>query len=95
MKAKAEGWYRDPYALHEDRWFSDGTPTKLVRDDGRESYDDPPDAPRPETELVPAESAGPGDRSDLLRADAVSNEPSSAEAAQSATFNVWNMDWPI
>jgi hypothetical protein len=29
---KAQGWYRDPYLVHEDRYFSDGQPTKLVRD---------------------------------------------------------------
>jgi hypothetical protein len=95
MEAKAEGWYRDPYALHEDRWFSRGTPTKLVRDDGRESYDEPPDSPLPETELVPAEPAAQGDPSDLLRADAIGNAPSSAEASQNAVFNVWNTGWPI
>jgi hypothetical protein len=22
----AEGWYRDPYGLHADRWFSNGRP---------------------------------------------------------------------
>ena len=38
-----EGWYTDPYGRHEARWFSDGTPTKLVRDRGVESYDKPPD----------------------------------------------------
>jgi hypothetical protein len=26
-----EGWYVDPYGLHDDRWISDGTPTVLVR----------------------------------------------------------------
>lgn len=31
---KAEGWYQDPYKIHEDRWFSDGSPTALVRDAG-------------------------------------------------------------
>lgn len=24
---KAQGWYRDPYRLHEDRYFSDGQPS--------------------------------------------------------------------
>ena len=33
----AEGWYTDPFRLHEHRWFSDGTPTYLVRDGGRTS----------------------------------------------------------
>ena len=32
---KAEGWYHDPYRLHEARWISDGAPTALVRDGGR------------------------------------------------------------
>lgn len=36
----AEGWYKDPYNIHEARWFSDGRPTSLVRD-GRESSTDP------------------------------------------------------
>ena len=40
---RAQGWYVDPYRQHEARWFSDGTPTALVRDGGVESRDDPPD----------------------------------------------------
>ncbi len=42
---KPEGWYRDPYGLHGERWFSDGTPTRIVCDDGVESEDPPPDHP--------------------------------------------------
>jgi hypothetical protein len=38
------GWHEDPYGIHEERWVSgDGSPTKLVRDAGQESYDPPPD----------------------------------------------------
>ena len=37
-----QGWYLDPFALHEARYFSDGKPTKLVRDDGVETYQEPP-----------------------------------------------------
>lgn len=40
-----QGWYVDPYGLHDRRWFSDGTPTKLVRDGDLESNDPPPDRP--------------------------------------------------
>jgi len=40
-----EGWYSDPYRVHEQRWFSDGTPTILVRDQGTTSKDPPPDGP--------------------------------------------------
>jgi hypothetical protein len=67
MTVASEGWYRDPYGRHEDRWFSAGRPTSLVRDDNHESRDepppyDPPTAPEPIPEPV-------GDNTDLLRAD--------------------------
>jgi len=65
---KAEGWYRDPYLVHEDRWFSDGQPTKLVRDGATESYDPPPPGP-PKEELVEVRHVPSGDGSDLRRAD--------------------------
>jgi hypothetical protein len=39
---RVQGWYPDPYGRHDDRWFSDGKPTRLVRDQGSESYDEPP-----------------------------------------------------
>jgi hypothetical protein len=68
---QAEGWYRDPYAIHEDRWMSEGQPTKLVRDGGTESYDPPPDLPLP-AELAPVASAEDSSGSDLRRADETS-----------------------
>jgi hypothetical protein len=38
-----QGWHPDPFGVHEDRYFSAaGEPTKLVRDRGLESYDEPP-----------------------------------------------------
>ncbi len=40
-----QGWFSDPYRQHKARWFSDGTPTALVRDDGVESKDPPPSTP--------------------------------------------------
>jgi hypothetical protein len=40
------GWHPDPFGVHEARYFSaDGQATKLVRDRGLESYDEPPSAP--------------------------------------------------
>jgi hypothetical protein len=63
----AEGWYEDPFGRHEDRWFSDGTPTALVRDGGTESDDPPPDERLPDT-LVPAEVEASVGGADLLRA---------------------------
>jgi hypothetical protein len=32
-----EGWYLDPYGIHEQRWMSGGRPTRLVRDAGTEA----------------------------------------------------------
>jgi hypothetical protein len=65
---EAEGWYRDPYLVHEDRWFSSGQPTQLVRDGGVEAYDPPPAGP-PKAELVEARHEASSDSSDLRRAD--------------------------
>jgi hypothetical protein len=64
----AEGWYRDPYGLHEARWISDGAPTALVRDGGVESRDQPPSTAF-EGALEPVAEDGPADGEDLLRAD--------------------------
>ena len=40
-----EGWCTDPYGVHEARWMSAGTPTKLVRGQDVDSYNDPPSGP--------------------------------------------------
>jgi hypothetical protein len=56
----AEGWYRDPFGVHDDRWVSGGEPTRLVRDRGVESHDEPPPG-RPPGPLVPAGTAPPSD----------------------------------
>jgi hypothetical protein len=65
---KAEGWYKDPYQEHDDRWISDGTPTSLVRDGEMESDDPPPDEPfsGPLVEPVNFSASSPDD---LKRAD--------------------------
>ena len=66
--AAAEGWYRDPYGIHQDRWFSAGTPTALVRDQGVEGHDDPPAYPPPGPPAeIPEIDQFPAD--DLRRAD--------------------------
>jgi len=69
----AEGWYRDPYGRHDERWFSDGQPTSLVRDQGTESSDEPPSG-EPPLPLVPAAETEPNDGRDLLRADEAEQE---------------------
>jgi hypothetical protein len=93
VEFQAQGWYRDPYAIHEDRYFSDGVATKLVRDNDQESYDPPPDRPLPEGELV---SAGqPNDEAangaDLHRADEASDGPPyDAAKARRAVFDAFD-----
>ena len=67
-RVEAQGWYRDPYLVHEDRYFSAGQPTKLVRDGGNEAYDHPPAGP-PKSVLVEVSHTEPGNGSDLSRAD--------------------------
>ena len=69
----AEGWYRDPYGLHDDRWFSDGRPSSLVRDEGIESHDEPPrgEPPKPLESIAEIEVS---DGRDLLRADDAERE---------------------
>ena len=80
-----EGWYRDPFAVHDDRWMSQGQPTKLVRDGGTESYDPPPDLPLPAL-LVPCtpEGSAPAGRSDLRRADEAGSSYSRKRARRAA-----------
>jgi hypothetical protein len=77
VDAQAQGWYRDPYGMHEDRYFSAGTPTKLVRDDGQGSYDPPPDRPLPDVDLIPVHPGGSdaSPESDVLRADQPTVDP--------------------
>ena len=48
----AEGWYKDPTRHHAERWFSDGTPTALVRDGDTTAQD-----PLSEAEIQAAASA--------------------------------------
>ena len=41
---QAQNWCLDPFGVHEERWFSRGIPTALVRDHGVEAQDPPPDS---------------------------------------------------
>jgi hypothetical protein len=91
---EAQGWYHDPYGQHEDRYFSAGQRTKLVRDAGRESYQEPPSEPYDPAELVPAASEVDDgfDGSDLRRADeaersATARDLRRADAARSGPYD--------
>jgi hypothetical protein len=85
-----EGWYTDPYARHEARWMSQGTPTRLVRDASIEGNDPVTDEPFKVTP-VRIESDGPHDGSDMLRADDAEHEapydPKKAIRAGSDVFD--------
>ena len=46
-----KGWWRDPFGVHEFRFFSDdGKATRLVSDGGNTSFDPPPHT---QTRMVP------------------------------------------
>jgi hypothetical protein len=84
---RVEGWYLDPYGIHEARWFSDGTPTLLVRDGQREAHDAPPDG-EPPTPLTRWEPSAQQGNNDLRRADANQrNEPLDKKNAARAVMD--------
>jgi hypothetical protein len=82
-----EGWYTDPYGRHEARWMSAGSPTKLVRDGGVESYEEPPDEEPSQVATVIVEEPPPG-TDDLRRADEAETErqPTGGEVVDAAVF---------
>ncbi len=67
-----QGWHPDPFGAHEMRWYSQGDPTQLVRDHGRETYDPPP-----EGATLPIEDATPD-----TNPEEPSEEPPNAELPQ-------------
>jgi hypothetical protein len=92
-QTEEEGWYTDPYGLHEARWMSMGKPTKLVRDGQLESYDDPPDS----APSLPAERIEPPPGSvtsaDDLRADDAETETPTIAAIDDAERNFVLSGW--
>ncbi len=66
--ALAEGWFLDPFEVHEIRWFSGGVPTALVRDGDVESNDEPPNQ-AVIGQLVRFEGVPTVDGNDLRRTD--------------------------
>jgi hypothetical protein len=78
---EAQGWYLDPYERHEQRWFSAGNPTALVRDSGVEGHDAPPASPPPKP-LTPASEA------DVPAADAYDAADASQRAFRAAFGNI-------
>jgi len=90
---EAEGWYEDPYGLHEHRWFSAGKATRLVRDGEVEAYDPLPDRPF-QGPLVHASStpSSGANGSDLQRAggtQSASNRPTGESWDAAIGENNW------
>lgn len=66
---EAEGWFEDPYRIHQYRWISMGRPSGLVRDGLIESKDAPPDMPYVGVLVPESNTTGPGaNGADLQRA---------------------------
>jgi hypothetical protein len=73
---REEGWYTDPYGMHEARWMSDGQPTALVRDGDTESTHEPPSGRFTATpERIAAEGPDGLATSDVLEANRTTNRP--------------------
>ena len=73
-----EGWCTDPWGLHDARWMSAGSPTKLVRDGDVERFEAIPSAdatmrPRP---ITSDDVASHG--VDLNRSDQQASDPRQA-----------------
>jgi hypothetical protein len=81
-----EGWYVDPFGLHEARWISAGAPTALVRDGGVEAQDPPPNTPYV-GQLAELAGTVPKDDDDLLRADDADSKP--IERGEEAVWDVF------
>jgi hypothetical protein len=87
-----EGWFTDPYGRHEARWLSQGEPTKLVRDDGIEAYDEPPtDPPGQVAVRIEGDGSDSAGANDLRRADDAESgdgyDPKKAARAAWDTFD--------
>jgi hypothetical protein len=66
-----DGWHPDPFGVHMERYFNRGEPTRLVRNQGTASYDDPPS-----TDLAGAGPASTPHNADLIEpADGWRNDP--------------------
>ncbi len=101
------GWERDPYGIHELRYFSQGQPTKLVKDGNVEAYDDPPLSTVPHGPLAatgPAtgstatmQQAPVGQREALVNPDAVPtagwyDDPTNPEQYRYWDGTGWTLD---
>jgi len=87
-----QGWYVDPFGRHEARWFSDGSPTALVRDGTTEANDDPP-SQNFEGVLTRPVGTSPVNGADLRRSDG-DDEPFDPAAGPRLAFDVFDQTAP-
>ncbi len=83
-----EGWYVDPYAVHEACWISAGTPTALVRDGDVEAQDPPPGTPYV-GRLEELPESAPADAVDLRRADDAESTPFDPDREEGAVWDAF------
>ncbi len=81
----AQGWYEDPYRVHEYRWFSAGRPSSLVRDGLTESNDPSPAQPYPGAPVPQSSGAKSGANGADLRRAGEGREPDSWDVAVDAS----------
>jgi hypothetical protein len=83
-----EGWYIDPFARHEARWMSQGTPTALVRDGNVETHDPAPTGLFLNTPQRLYGDSSPNGGADLRRADEAEQEgPYDPDLARDRAFS--------
>ena len=84
------------YHAHQHRWFSAGGPTGLVRDEGIESQDAPPNEPVSENLVRAIEVSGVVvDGSDLQRADSKQGGRYDSRKAWDAALDAATMWSPV
>jgi len=84
-----EGWYTDPYGLHDARWMSQGRPTGLVRDGDIEATEEVPDGPPTSTpQRISALDSDGLSTSDVIR-EATGKTPSYQDAAEESIDSSW------
>ena len=90
------GWHSDPFGVHEARYFSaDGQPTKLVRDRGLESYDEPPSGPDEVAAAMARMSATPEPPSAYSSRDAYAYERAPERDSWRPSLGRFAITWVI
>ncbi len=90
------GWHSDPFGVHEARYFSaDGQPTKLVRDRGVESYDEPPSGPDAVAAAMARMSAGPTPPSAPAYRDGEADDRAPERASWRPSIGRFAVTWMI